>query len=138
MMSFLLRPKLLWKCAAWAVILQLFFVQASLAQAQTVSGKVTAGGTAEGVPGVTIVLKGTSQGTTTDMNGEYRLNVPDASAILVFSSIGYTTQEITVGAQTTINVDLAEALTSLEEIVVVGYGTQKKSDVTGAVASVGE
>ncbi|HZY79876.1 MAG TPA: TonB-dependent receptor [Cyclobacteriaceae bacterium] len=137
-MSFLLRPKLLLKSAACVVLLQLFFVQASLAQSQTVSGKVTAGGTAEGVPGVTIVLKGTSQGATTDINGEYRINVPDGNAVLVFSSIGYTTQEVTVGAQSTINIDLAEALTSLDEIVVVGYGTMKKADVTGAVASVGE
>jgi TonB-linked SusC/RagA family outer membrane protein len=136
-----LRTKLLVKYATYVVLLQLIFVQVSFAdlqQASTISGKVTAGGTAEGVPGVTIVLKGTTQGTTTDANGDYRIETPDGAAVLVFSSIGYTTQEIAVGNQTTINVNLAEALTSLEEIVVVGYGTQKKSDVTGAVASISE
>jgi TonB-linked SusC/RagA family outer membrane protein len=141
MMSILLRPKLLWKYAAYVVLLQLFFVQVSLAdmqQTRAVSGKVTTGGDAEGIPGVTIVLKGTAQGTTTDANGDYRIEVPDASAVLVFSSIGYANQEIEVGNQTSINVNLTESLTSLEEVVVVGYGTQKKSDVTGAVASISE
>lgn len=139
-MSFLLRsPKVIMKVALYAIILQLSCVLGAVAQqAKIVSGKVTAGESTEGVPGVTILLKGTSSGTTTDMNGDYRLEVPNESAVLVVSSIGYASQEITVGNQTTININLVESLTSLEEVVVVGYGTQKKSDVTGAVASVSE
>ncbi|HMJ67625.1 MAG TPA: TonB-dependent receptor [Cyclobacteriaceae bacterium] len=140
-MSLLQHPKLLLKCATYVVAFQLLCVQVSLAampQARIVSGKVTAAASPEGIPGVTIVLKGTTLGTTTDMNGDYRIEISDASTVLVFSSIGYNTQEMAVGNQTTIDVTLVESLTSLEEIVVVGYGTQKKSDVTGAVASISE
>ena len=81
-------------------------------------------------------MKGTTQGTTSDADGKYALSVENGDAILVISFIGYTTQEITVGTQTTINVQMAPDITSLNEVVVIGYGTQKRSSVTGAVASV--
>jgi len=88
------------------------------------------------LPGVNVLVKGTSAGTTTDADGRYALDTPGADAVLVFSFIGYTTQEITVGNQTEINVTLAADIQTLNEVVVVGYGTQKRSDLTGSIASV--
>jgi iron complex outermembrane receptor protein len=81
-------------------------------------------------------VQGTQQGTMTDQNGDYSITVPGADAVLVFSFISYTTQSITVGNQSTINVVLASSMSSLEEVVVVGYGTQRKRDVTGAVSNI--
>jgi TonB-linked SusC/RagA family outer membrane protein len=91
----------------------------------------------EGLPGVSIVLKGTQRGTTTDANGRFRLDVPDASSTLIFSFVGYTSKEVTVGNQRTINVTLESDNKTLSEIVVIGYGAIEKKDLTGSVASVG-
>ncbi len=88
------------------------------------------------LPGVNVLIKGTTIGTTTDAGGRYALEVPDVSAILVFSFIGYAAQEVPVGNQTVINLSLAPDVQALEEVVVVGYGTMKKSDLTGAISSV--
>lgn len=88
------------------------------------------------VPGVNILEKGTTNGTTSDGDGRYTLAVQDGNSQLVISFIGYITQEIVVGTQTVINVQLAPDVVNLSEIVVIGYGTQKRSSVTGAVASV--
>ena len=126
------------KYATYGLLLQLLFAQTILAQSVTVSGTVTAADSPEGVPGVTVMIKGTTQGTTTDISGAYQLQVPNASAVLVFSSIGYNSQEVPVGNRSTVNVTLEQALTALDEVVVVGYGTQKKSDVTGAVANISQ
>ncbi|MFT4155981.1 SusC/RagA family TonB-linked outer membrane protein [Parafilimonas sp.] len=91
----------------------------------------------EAIPNISILVRGSTNGTTTDENGNYLIKVPDSNAVLVFSSIGYETQEIKVGAQATINVTLKTAEAGkLSEVVVVGYGTQKKVTVTGAVAQV--
>ncbi|RAV98892.1 SusC/RagA family TonB-linked outer membrane protein [Pseudochryseolinea flava] len=88
------------------------------------------------MPGVNILVKGTTNGTTTDVNGGYALTVDNADAVLLFSFIGYQSQEIQVGAKTVIDVSLQPDLETLSEIVVVGYGTQKKASVTGAISSV--
>ncbi|GAB3699860.1 TonB-dependent receptor [Spirosoma flavus] len=90
------------------------------------------------LPGVSVVLKGTTTGTTTGSNGKYTLSVPNQAATLVFSFVGYAPQEIVVGTRTTLNVTLVVSDKTLNEVVVVGYGTQKKSDLTGSVASVSE
>jgi TonB-linked SusC/RagA family outer membrane protein len=90
------------------------------------------------IPGVTIKLKGTSQGMQTDPAGKFSMKVPDANGTLVFTFIGYVTQEIALNGRTVLNVVLAEQRSSLDEVVVVGYGTRKKSDVTGAVSSISE
>ena len=87
----------------------------------------------EPLPGVNVLVKNTTLGTVTDVEGRYSLSVPNEDDILVFSSIGYTTQEVPVNGRTTVDVALAEDVQSLEEVVVVGYGQQKKSDLTGAV-----
>lgn len=101
----------------------------------TVTGKVV---DELGTPllGTTVAVKGTTQGTTTDFNGNYSLSLSDPTAILQFSYVGYISQEINVGNQTTINVKLLPDNAKLDEVVVVGYGSQKKSDVTGSVTSV--
>lgn len=88
------------------------------------------------IPGVNIIVKGTALGTTTDAEGRYAIDVPSPEAILVFSFIGYTTQEILVGAQTSINVTLGPDIHTLSEVTIVGYGTQRKETVTGAVSSI--
>lgn len=88
----------------------------------------------EPIPGVSIFVKGTTTGTTTDINGYYSLVVSPGDQILVFSFIGMSTQEVVIGSQTVIDIVLKEAAVGLDEIVVVGYGTVKKSNLTGAVA----
>ena len=88
------------------------------------------------LPGVNVMVKGTSQGTATDADGKYVLSVPYENATLVFSYIGFISQEITVGNQRSIHVTMREDATQIEEVVVVGYGTMKKRDVTGSITSV--
>ena len=86
--------------------------------------------------GVNIQIKNTTRGTTSDIRGAYRIDVPNGNAVLVYSFIGYKRKEVTVGNQSTINVSLEADAGSLDEVVVVGYGTQKRSSLTGAVSSV--
>lgn len=105
-------------------------------QNQEVTGRITSAEDATGLPGVNVIVKGTAQGTVTDIEGNYNIEVADASTVLTFSSVGFVSQEIVVGNQSVIDVLLIADLTSLEEIIVVGYGTMKKSDVTGSVSSV--
>lgn len=102
---------------------------------KTITGQVIDSETNEGLPGASILIKGTTQGTTTDANGKYTLIVPD-DAVLVVSFIGYLTQEITVGTATTINISMKPDVTRLSDVVVVGYGIMKKSEVLGSVGSV--
>ncbi|MEK6478833.1 TonB-dependent receptor [Catalinimonas sp. 4WD22] len=102
----------------------------------SVTGKVTSDEDGQGLPGVNVLVKGTTTGTVTDVDGNYRIDVPDSESVLVFSSIGFVSQEVVVGDRTEIDVTMTSDVQSLEEIVVVGYGTQKKSNLTGAVSSV--
>lgn len=88
------------------------------------------------LPGVTVVVKGTTNGTTTDADGRYKLNVADAKAVLVFSAVGYISQESAVGNQSSVDISLGSDQKMLNEVVVVGYGTQKKRDLTGAVSQI--
>ena len=119
-----------------ALLLFCIMQTAVFAQDRDVSGTVTDADGAP-LPGVSIQIKGTTQGTITDFDGNYSITV-SADAVLVFSFIGYTTQEIPVGDQTTIDVSLKEDIMQLDEIVVMGYGVTKKSDVTGAMSSLKE
>ncbi|AMR31385.1 SusC/RagA family TonB-linked outer membrane protein [Mucilaginibacter sp. PAMC 26640] len=115
----------------------LFTFLSTFAYAQNIAvkGKVTDAKTGEALVGVSVGLKGTTNGAQTDVNGGFTLSAPSA-ATLVISYIGYTTQEIAINGQTTIEVKLAGSSTELAQVVVIGYGTQRKRDVTGAVASV--
>ncbi len=88
------------------------------------------------LPGVGVQIKGTQEGTLTDVSGAYEIVVPDGNAVLVFSFIGYEKQEIVVGTQTTINVTMKVSSQELEEVVVIGYGSVRKKDLTGSVASI--
>jgi TonB-linked SusC/RagA family outer membrane protein len=102
----------------------------------TVTGTVTDASTGDPMPGVNVIISGTVQGALTGPDGKYSLAVSDPNAVLIFSFIGYKTLEQPVAGRTTINVALASATTELEEVIVTGYGTQKKSDLTGSVVRV--
>jgi TonB-linked SusC/RagA family outer membrane protein len=101
-----------------------------------VTGKVTSSEDGSDLPGVNVVIKGTNRGTTTDADGKYSLQVSDGNATLVFSFIGYAPQEISVASQTVINVTMVADFQQLNEVVVVGYGTQQKVTLTGSVSSI--
>ena len=110
---------------------------ASLAQAQVVnlSGKVTDQLTGEALPGVTIVIKGTTNGTISDFNGNYSIQV-EKGVTVAFSYVGYVSQEFIIDSQTILNVALSANLEKLDEVVVVGYGFQKKREITGSIAKI--
>ncbi|WP_018623138.1 SusC/RagA family TonB-linked outer membrane protein [Spirosoma luteum] len=101
----------------------------------TISGKVT-DEKGEGLPGVSVVVKGTTQGTTTDGTGSFKINAPTANATLVFSFVGYEKKEVPIGGKSTLTVTLAPGDQTLNEVVVVGYGSQLKKEITGAVQTV--
>lgn len=103
---------------------------------QTITGKVSSAVSGEGLPGVTVLVKGTQNGVSTDADGKFSITVPDAGAVLLFSYIGHVNKEVAVGSRSVVNVALEEDAKALEEVVVVGYATQKKVNVTGSVAMV--
>src|SRR5882762_4909677 len=102
----------------------------------TVRGTVTSG--TGPMPGVNVIQKGTTNGTTTDAEGKYSLVVSEGGAVLVFSFIGYASQEVAINGRSVIDVALAEDVKSLEEVVVVGYGTREKRDVTTSISTMGK
>lgn len=110
----------------------------ALAQQNRVSGKVSSDNDSEGLPGASVTVKGTTAGVVTDADGRYSLEVPSGDAVLVFSYIGFVTQEIPVANRQTIDVTLSPDTETLQEIVVVGYGTQEKINLTGAVGVIGD
>ena len=115
----------------------LFLVNAvAFAQGRVVTGTVTSVEDGMGVPGATVLVKGTTIGTATDIDGKYSINVPAGSNVLVFTFVGLTSQEVNIGNRSTINVALESDITALSEVIVTGYGTQPKREVTGAVSSV--
>lgn len=110
-------------------------IRVNRAAAVTITGRVVDEQNS-GLPGVNVLVKGTTTGTTTDVDGKYSLNAPDGNGTIVFSFIGYTTQEVPINNRTTIDITMAADVQSLNEVVVVGYGEQKKETVTGSVATV--
>lgn len=118
----------------YSMLLVLLSMQVS-AQIKVI-GKVTDAKDHSALPGVAVELKGTAQGTQTDANGSFSLQVPDAAAVLVINYTGYTSQEISAGSGVPLVIQLTAKASALNEVVVVGYGTAKKSDITGAVSSV--
>lgn len=104
--------------------------------ASLVNGQVTDQATGAGMPGVNVLVKGSTVGTVTDVDGNYSIQVPDANATLVFSFIGYATQEVAVNGRSSVNVSIAEDVTSLGEVVVVGYGTKQRSSVTSSITKI--
>lgn len=119
--------------------LLLMFISANLALSfgqQTINGIVTSAEDNQPLPGVNVVIKGTTTGVITGVNGAYSIEVPDENAILVFSFIGMTTQEMPLNGRTQINVLLEAEATGLDEVVVIGYGTAIKTELTGAISKV--
>jgi len=113
------------------------YAEGSTGQAQqqkTISGKVVTDN-GEPLPGVTVFVKGTTSGTVTDMNGKFSFSAPSSAQMLVFSFVGYITQEVAIAGKTAVDVVLIPQVTDLSEVVVVGYGTQRKVTSTGAVVS---
>lgn len=119
---------------ALALIVQM--TPGSVFAQSSVSGTVTATDDGSTLPGVSIVVKGTTNGTTSDQNGKFLLQIADLNATLVFSFIGYMTKEVTVGNQTTIDVTLDADVETLSEVIVVGYGETKKESLTSAITAV--
>jgi TonB-dependent starch-binding outer membrane protein SusC len=116
-------------------VLSFFTVCTVFAQSRTVTGKVTSAEEPDGIPGVNIKVKGTDTGTITDLDGTYSLQVPD-NATLIFSFVGFLNREVAVGNRSEIDVRLEADVKTLSEVVVVGYGTQERRDLTGAVSSI--
>lgn len=119
----------------FSLTLLLLIISISVVAQVQMSGKVT-DENGEGLPGVTIIVQGTSDGTITDLDGNYTISVP-SDAALVYSFVGYNSQTILVDGQSTINVQLLPDTEELEQVLVVGYGTRKKSHSTGAIAQIG-
>jgi TonB-dependent starch-binding outer membrane protein SusC len=122
--------KILLLCFSFALALS------AMAQERVVSGKVTSQEDGSPLPGVNVVVKGTTMGTATDADGSFSLSVSENSAVLVFSFIGYSNIEITVGPRSTVDVQMAPDVRQLSEVVVTGYGSQLKQDLTGNIARI--
>ena len=101
-----------------------------------ISGVITASSDKSAIPGASVILKGTTNGCISDLNGKYEIAVPDSGAILIFQFIGYKKQEIATNSQQIINISLDEDVVSLNEVVMIGYGVQRKSMVTGSICSI--
>jgi TonB-linked SusC/RagA family outer membrane protein len=119
-----------------SLILMLTLFQQAMAQSRTISGRVTDQRSGEGLPGVTVLVRGTTNGASTNADGAFTLTVPEAGGTLTFSSVGYVSQERAIGSETTFNVALAQDVKQLSEVVVTGFGTQERRDVTGSISSV--
>lgn len=104
-------------------------------QDRIITGKVTAEDDGSPIPGATVMVKGTTNGTVTDIDGNYSLNVADPNAVIVFSYVGYLTEEVAVNNRSVVDISLMMDITELSELVVVGYGTQSERTVTGAIST---
>jgi iron complex outermembrane receptor protein len=127
------------KVKAWTIagLLMVISVGAAFAQGREVTGTVLDATLKDPLPGVTVLVKGTTRGTTTDLDGKFAIRVQPGDQSLVFSFVGFTAQEVAIGNQSVINIELAEDIQSLQEAVVIGYGTQDKKEITSAVSNVG-
>jgi len=122
--------------AGWMAMLLFLFSLSVISQPRTITGKVTAGDTGEPLPGANILIKGTAQGVITDLDGNFEIRVQSPEDILVFRFVGYTDREVVVEDRNIIDIVMDLETVGLEEIVVIGYGKVKKSDLTGSVSSV--
>lgn len=126
------------KILSTTFVLLLLLSTQTYAQEQTISGKVTDADGKTALPGVNVLIKDTSIGTITDLDGNYNLQIPATDAVLVFSFIGYKTIETQVGNQSVINVSLKPDVSELDELVVIGFGEKRKKDLTGSIGVVGD
>ncbi len=119
-----------------SIVLLLIGFGSALGQTRALTGKVT-DEAAKDLPGVSVIIKGTQRGTTTDANGEYKLAIPEQGEVTItFSFVGYQSQDVQLGARSTLDITLTPEDKTLSEVVVVGYGTQRKKDLTGAISSI--
>lgn len=119
------------------MMLMLLSVSFAWSQARQVTGRVVKENSTEALAGVSVSVKGTSNGTSTNNEGRFTINVPNENAILVFSSVGHKTKEVKVGTTTTFEISLAEEASTMNDVVVVGYTTVRRRDLTGSVSSAG-
>ena len=124
------------KSKFYSFLILLFSFLTSTAQQKTVSGTVTREGSSEAIPGVTVTVKGTQISTATNAQGNFAIMVPGNNAVLVFTSVGYNKKEVTVGNAAKIEVAITEATSTLNDVVVIGYSSIKKRNLTGSVSSV--
>jgi len=122
-------------CFLLVFLLSLSLSGLTFGQQGEITGKVTDTESGEGIPGVSILVKGTTRGTITDLDGGFSIRA-GSEEILVFSFLGYESVEEAVGSKSVINIVLAPSIQALNEVVVVGYGTQEKKEITSAVASI--
>ena len=125
------------KALSLITLLTVFSISAAFAQGREVSGTILDATLGDPLPGVTVLIKGTTRGTTTDLDGRFSLTVQPGDETLVFSFVGFTAQELAIGNRSTFDIELEEDIQSLQEAVVIGYGTQDRKEITSAVASVG-
>ncbi|HRF17983.1 MAG TPA: carboxypeptidase-like regulatory domain-containing protein, partial [Chitinophagaceae bacterium] len=121
--------------AAGLMVLALV-AQISFAQNRVITGKVTDSKDGSAVQGANVIGKGTRTGTQTKSDGTFSISVENSVTVLVISSVGFTTQEVSVDGKTSVEVSLVQASTSLGEVVVIGYGTARRKDLTGSIATV--
>lgn len=119
-------------------LLALILWQAAFSQTKNITGKVVDSKDGKPVPGATVVVKGTKIGTSTDAEGNFTLSVNGDAKALIVTGVGFDRQELSIGSVNRFAVSLKPATSSLNEVVVVAYGTRKKSDLTGAVTSISE
>ena len=124
------KPRLL------LLLLAIIWSLAAQAQTRQVAGRVLSAADGSPLPGATVVIKGTTQGSSTNSDGTFSLDVSQQNSVLVVSFVGYISQELNITGTEPLTVRLAESTMSLSDVVVVGYGTQKKRDITGSVASI--
>ena len=117
------------------VLFTILLISTGLKPERIIHGTIISASDRSVLPGATVIVKGTSIGTLSDANGQYSIAVPDEKSVLVFSFVGFVNQEVKVSSKDTIHVELVEDIKKLEEIVVVGYGTVKKSLLTGAIST---
>ncbi|HEU0064250.1 MAG TPA: carboxypeptidase-like regulatory domain-containing protein, partial [Flavisolibacter sp.] len=122
-------------CTVGLPLLLLLASTPLLSQSLVVKGRVT-DPSGSGIPGVSVMVKGETQGTSTGTDGSYVLSVPSGATTLIFSAIGFGTQEVTINSKTLVNTTLQSTSNNLNEVVVIGYGTRQKRDLTGSVTSV--
>lgn len=130
------RNKLKWSRLLSLISLHLFFLSSITFGQNTISGTVTDAASGEILPGVNVMIKGTATGTSTDSEGNYELDAPSLQDTLIFSFVGYQTQEVPIQGRSTVDVEMRQETIAGEELVVVGYGTQRRQDVTGSISSV--
>lgn len=119
-----------------ALMLAVGTIPAQAQENESVQGQVTDSQTGEPLPGVNVIIEGTSQGTSTDQDGEYELDVPSLQETLVFSFVGYQTQQVSLEGENTMDVSLSPQAVSGDEVVVVGYGEQARGDITSSISTI--